>query len=144
LAPTEFKEVISGFGHPNLRATHHSTLEFTRDGELSKNGDCILVVSADKGLTDLGTQFKAALKIPHARLTVKIEASDISEIINAQGSAALSLSHSRDMVIRKSDFISERTLGICANKAAKDISRALVDKLTNPRQRVKINLKVQI
>jgi uncharacterized protein len=144
LPPCTFTEVIFGFGHENVQATHHATLEFTKDAHLSRNGDCILVVAADKGLSNLSSEFKAALKHPHAQLTVKIEAGGISEEIHAYGSHQLSLNHPQEMVIRKSEYPSDRTLGICADKAAKDLSRELVEKLKNPKQQAKITLTVQV
>jgi hypothetical protein len=143
LSATEFTEVIRGFGHPNVQATHHSTVEFTRDPELSRNGDCILVVGTDKGLTDLGSEFKAALQTPNAKLTIKIQVADLFEEIRAHGSPKLSLSHQTEMVVRKSDFASDRTLGVHADKAAKDLNRALVEKLKNPKQQAKITLTVR-
>jgi uncharacterized protein len=136
-------EVIFGFGHENVQATHHATVEFTKDTHLTRNGDCVLVVAADKGLADLSTQFKAALLKTHAKLTVKIEAGSISDEIHSEGSPNLVLTHSTEMVLRKSDFSSERTLGIRADKAAKDLSRDLVEKLKNPKQQAKITLTVQ-
>jgi hypothetical protein len=48
------------------------------------------------------------------------------------------------MVIRKSDYASNRTLGIHADKAAKDLSRELAEKLMNPKQQAKITLTVQV
>jgi hypothetical protein len=143
LPTTQAKEVIFGFGHENIQATHYSTLEFTKDTHLSNTGDCILVVAADKGLADLNAEFKAALKKPHAKLTIKIEAGNISEEIHAQGAPKLALTHPREMVIRKSDYSSDRTLGVNADKAARDLSRELVEKLKNPNQQAKITLTVQ-
>jgi hypothetical protein len=48
-----------------------------------------------------------------------------------------------DLVVRKSDYVCGRTLAILADKAAKDLSRKLVEKLRNPIQRVKITLMVE-
>jgi hypothetical protein len=55
----------------------------------------------------------------------------------------LELTHSQEMVVRKSDYASDRTLGIHADKAAKDLSRDLVEKLKTPKQKAKITLTVQ-
>ena len=140
----EITEVIHGFGHENVQATHYVTLEFTKDANLSKNGDCVVVVAADKGLADLGANFKNALRKINAMLTVKIEADNVSEEIHAQGSPNLSLTHPNEMVLRKSDFVSDRTLGIYSDKAAKDISRELVEKLRNPMQSVRVTLTVWV
>ena len=140
---TKITEVIFGYGHENVRATHHATVEFTKDTHLSSNGDCILVMSTDKALANLSPEFKAALKQSHAKLTVKIETGGFCEEIYAWGSPQLTLSHGQEMVIRKSDYVSDRTLAIRADKAAKDLSRELVEKLKNPKQQVKITLTVQ-
>ncbi len=140
--PTEIRETIFGFGHENIQATHRATLEFTKDTHVSRNGDCVLVVSTDKALTDLSSEFKEALRKPEAKLTIIIEADEVSEQVRAQGSSHLILVHPREMVIRKSDYVSDRTLAVHADKAAKDLSRELVAKLKNPRQKVKITLIV--
>ncbi len=137
-------EVIHGFGHKNVQAVHPTTLEFTRDRELSNRGDCILVVAADKAAIDLDTDFKKAIKKPHSRLTVKIEADDVFDEVHAFGSPELTMTHPMEIVMRKSTYSSDRTLGICADKAACDISRRLVERLKNPRQLVKITILVQV
>jgi len=140
---TEAEEVVSGYGHENIRATHRTTLEFTKDKRLSKKGDCIIAVSADKALTDLSTDFKANLRKPNAKLTILIEAGGITEQVHACGSQQLILSHPTDAVVRKSGYICGRTLAVRADKAASDLSRELVEKLKNPKQKVKITLTVR-
>jgi uncharacterized protein len=140
---SQVTEVIFGCGHPNVLATHHATVEFTKDSHLTRNGDCVLVVSIDQGLADLSAQFKAALCAPNAKLKIIIEAGGVSDEILAEGSQHLSLSHPTEMVIRKSDFASDRTLAVHSDKAAKDLSRQLVEKLKNPTQKAKITLTVQ-
>jgi hypothetical protein len=137
------RELIFGYGHENIQASHHSTVEFTKDKHLSKNGDCILVVAVDKGLSDLSCEFKEALRKPNAKLTVKIEADNVSDEVHAKGSHQLTLTNPLEMVLRKSDFASDRTLGIHADKAAKDLSRELVEKLKNSNQQARITLTVQ-
>ena len=143
MASMAVTEIIHGFGHENVLATHHTTLEFLREKHLSKNGDCILVVATDKGLADLSPKFKETLRTPHAKLTVRIEAADFWEEIHAQGSPDLTFMNPLEIVLRKSGYTSDRTLGIHADKAAKDLSRDLVEKLKNPRQQAKITLTVQ-
>jgi hypothetical protein len=121
-------------------ATHKTTLEFTKDMHLSKKGDCIIAVATDKALTDLNAEFKENLRKPHAKLTILIEVGGIIEQVNAHGSPQLILSHPTDIVIRKSDYVCSRTLAVHADKAAQDLSKALVEKLKNPQQKVKITL----
>ena len=137
-------EVIVGYGHKNIQATHKTTLEFTKDKHLSKKGDCIVAVAADKTLADLSAEFKENLRKPHAKLIILIEAGGIIEQVNAHGSPQLILTHPTDMVVRKSDYVCNRTLAVHADKAAQDLPRELVEKLKNPKQKVKIKLIARV
>jgi hypothetical protein len=141
---SEIREVISGYGHRNIQAKHKTTLEFTKGTHLSKKGDCIVTVAADKALADLNAEFKEKLRKPHAKLTIIIEAGEIIEQVNAHGSPQLILTHPTDMVIRKSHYVCNRTLAVHADKAAQDLSRDLVEKLKKPKQKVKITLVVRV
>ena len=136
------RESVSGFGHENVRATHKTTLEITGEKNLSREGDCIITVGADKTFAGLSREFKEKLRKPNARLTLRIEADGISDQVTAYGSPRLILSNPTDMVVRKSEFICDRTLAVRADKAASDLSRELVDKLKNPKQKTKITLIV--
>ena len=141
---SEIREVIFGCGHENIQATHKTTLEFTKETRLSKKGDCIVTVAADKALADLNAEFREKLRKPHAKLTIIIEAGELVEQVNAYGSPQLMLIHPTDMVIRKSDYACNRTLAVYADKAAQDLSRELVEKLKDPKQKVKITLVVRV
>jgi len=136
------KEEVIASGHENIEATHPTTLEITKEKRLSRRGDCIIAVSADTSLVDLSDEFKENLRNPNAKLTLTIEADGITEQINAHGSPNLILTHPSEMVIRKSSHIDGRTLAVGADKAASDLSRALVEKLRNPKQKARITLRV--
>jgi len=140
LSAKEKKENIFAFGHENIQAIHPSTFMFTRDRHLSKNGDCVVAVAADKAVADLNQEFKEKLKRANTKLTIIIEAGGLTEQINALGSPKLILTHPTDIVIRKSDYICNRTLAIRADKSAKDLPRELVETLKNPSQKVNITL----
>lgn len=140
MSAKEKKENIFAFGHENIQAIHPSTFMFTRDRHLSKNGDCVVAVAADKAVADLNQEFKEKLKRADAKLTIIIEAGGLTQQINALGSPKLILTHPTDIVIRKSDYICNRTLAIRADKSAKDLPRELVEKLKNPSQKVNITL----
>ena len=114
----------------------------TKDGHLTKTGDCIVAVSADKAPANFNTEFKERLKMENAKLTVIIEAGELKETIHAFGSSKLILSHPMDMVIRKSDFISDRTVAINADKSSNEMPIELVKKLKDPKQEIKITLIV--
>ena len=144
MSTSEIREVIFAQGHENILATHKTTLEFTKGQDLSKKGDCIVAVAADKASADLSTEFKEKLRNTHAKLIMIIEAGEIFEQVNAQGSPQLILAHPTDMVIRKSDYVCSRTLAVRADRASYDLSRDFVEKLKNPKQKVKITIAVRV
>jgi hypothetical protein len=140
----EVTEIIIARGHENVKAAHKSTLEITEENELSKRGDCIIAVSADKTMADLSSDFKENLRKENAKITILIETGDALEVVNALGHPHLTFTHPTDMVVRKSNYICSRTLAIHADKAACDLSRKLVEKLKNPTQKAKITLTVKV
>ncbi len=133
-------EVIIARGHENIRSTNKTTFEITKDDYLTKRGDCIVAVDATKGASDLSQISKKILCNEKAKVTINIEVDGENEIVKAWGSPELTLTHSTDLVVRKSSFICDRTLAIKADKAACDFSRSLVEKLKNSKQKVKITL----
>lgn len=143
MKPKPQQEIIHAFGHPNIQSSHPTTLMITKDRHLTENGDCIVAVSADKALADLGYKFKETLSNPETKLTITIEADGEKEEIHASGSPKLCLCHATDMVIRKSNYACTRTLGISADKSSLDLSRALIQKLKNPTQKVTITLSIK-
>lgn len=122
------QEKIVCRGHENVLATHKTTIEVTKESELTLAGDCIVGVGADKGMAELGEEFKGALK-RDCDLEIAFECGGIKDTVHARGSPELVLDHPTDLVIRKSSFICGRTLAIGADKAAADLDRTLVEKL---------------
>jgi hypothetical protein len=139
----QLKEVIQAWGHKNVRATHPTTFEITREKNLSKRGDCIIAVAANKALANLTPQFKENLRKENAKITIHIQTGETTEFVNAFGSSKLILTHPKDVVVRKSDYVCGRTLAIRADKAACDLSRRLIEKLRNPKQEVIITVTVE-
>jgi hypothetical protein len=133
-------EIVWAFGHENIQAIHPTTLMLTKDVHVSKNGDCIIALASDKSVADLSTQFKEALRKPNAKLKITIETENLREQINATGSPNLILTHPMDIVIRKSSYVCNRTLAICADRSSIDLSREFIVKLKNPKQKVKVTL----
>jgi len=119
-------------------------MEFTKDARLSKKGDCIIAVSADKTMSDLDPVLKESLRQEDSRISILIEAGGTAETVHARGSSRLILSHPTDFVIRKGNYVCSRTLAIYADKAAADLSRTLVKKLKSPQQRVRFTLIVTV
>ncbi|MCW3982727.1 MAG: DUF371 domain-containing protein [Candidatus Bathyarchaeota archaeon] len=143
MAPKKVVEVIHAFGHPNIRASHQTTFMITKERNVTQRGDCIVAVDADKSVADLSKEFKSALRQPNAKLTIEFEVDGLVGQINAFGSPELTLDHPNDLVIRKSEFFSDRTLAVKADKSSSDISRAVVEKLKNPKQQVTLTLTVE-
>lgn len=136
-------EIIHAFGHENVQATHRSTLEITKEKHLTKEGDCIVAVAADKALIDFDERFRKHLLMENAKVAILIEAGGVSDTVTARGGPKLVLTHPTDIVVRESSHICSRTLAIGANKAACDLSRTLAAKLKNPNQEVTIELIVK-
>jgi len=136
-------EIISARGHQNVQSTNNTTFEITKENHLTKRGDCIIAVDATKGAADLNQTFKEVAHSQGARLTIKIEIDGEEETVTAWGNPKLLLTHPTDLVVRKSNYVCNRTLAIHADKAASDLSRKLVEKLRNPNQKVKITLTAE-
>jgi hypothetical protein len=140
------KSVRIGFsarGHKNVLSTHKTTFEVTKEETLSKRGDCIVAVKATKAAVDLPIKFKEAARKEGARIIVTVEVDGVKETVKAWGSPRLQFTHQTDLVVRKSRHVCDRTLAIGADKAAIDFSRALVEKLKNPEQTVRVTLTVE-
>ncbi|MBW2984188.1 DUF371 domain-containing protein [Candidatus Woesearchaeota archaeon] len=124
---------FSAYGRKNITAKHKTTLEFTKDKEVTKKGDCIVGAKADFDLKSIKKFIKNKKKI-----RIKIKAGDFCEEIRCEVNP--NFGDSKEIVIRKSDFISKRTLGINANKAAADLNKKIIELLKNPNQKLLISL----
>ena len=131
---------FSAHGHKNILATHKTTSEFTKEEQLTKRGDCIVVVGSTMAAVDLPVEFKKAATKENSQITVIIEVDNLKETVNAKGSPELTFTHPTDLVVRKSSYICGRTLAIEADKASIDFSRELITKLKDPNQKAKITL----
>ena len=121
-----FVDTIEFSGHPLIAALHPTTIELTKDAYLSKRGDCIIGISANKSVADLIPDVRQALKTDDSAVTIRITVSDQAFEIVGKGDARLTLSHPSEIVLRKSDFVSDRTLAVLASAAAKDMPRRVV------------------
>ena len=117
--------IFSIHGHPNTLATHKNTIEFTKESNLTKNGDCILGVRADFQLDELRGIVKNFSKIKIILKTGNLKEEIISSVNK-------DFNDGHEIVIRKSEYCSNRTLAIRADKAAADIDRRLVELLKTP------------
>ncbi len=125
-------ERIAFHGHPMVLALHPTTIEITTESHLTRRGDCIVGVAAEKGCAGLSAEMKQALAKSNAKVSIRIVVDDQSFELAGRGDPRLTLTHQHDIVIRKSDYVSDRTLAVRANAAAKDIPRGMVRTLRDP------------
>jgi len=104
------------YGHENVLGKHKTTLEFTKDDFLSKQGDCILGIRLNDVPSALSGKVKITLKVGDLVDYVEFVANENFKCSN-------------EFVIRKSDFLDDRTFGIHSDKAACDIKREIIEEL---------------
>lgn len=124
------EEYLSAHGHQNVTGTHRTTFEITKEEELSLAGSCIVAVGADKGAADLSRRFCDALTRPGAQLSTTITCGPYSVTVHSRGDPNLFLTHPTDLVWRRSTFTCSRTIGVCADRTARDIPREMVSLLS--------------
>ena len=131
------KCTFTAYGHPNILATHKTTLEITKDSELTKNGDCIVAVRADFSLQQLQRIIGSCGDGGKIKLTIAVTGlkAEVIAVVNKE------FCSENEIVLRKGIFLSERTLGIHADKAAAEVSRKLVEKLKNAKTAVSVSVE---
>ena len=129
-------------GHKNVMSLHEKTIEITKDGNLTTNGDCVIGVDAAISCIDLPEKMKKNIQNPKSKISFSIEAEGKKFIIHGNGSEKLTLKHVKDIVLRKSAFTCSRTVAINCDKASSDIPRDFVKILQNPETRGKITIDV--
>jgi len=137
-------EVIEASGHPKIRASHTTTLEITKDADLTERGDCIVATSASKGAADLSSEFSKLVKNNAARVALTIKVENRGETITGRGDERLSLSHPTDLVVRKSAYVCPRTLMVQADKSASDLSREFVKVLRDRSSRIAVEIVAEL
>ncbi|MGE4374161.1 DUF371 domain-containing protein [Methanoculleus receptaculi] len=137
------RDTVRARGDPLVRATHPTTFEVTKDMRLTGAGDCIIGVAADKGAADLDPDLRALLRDDRAVLTTRLAAGGKTVIVRSRGSSAFSLDHPTDLVWRRSDFISDRTVGIRSDRVAATLPREFVAALQRGEELV-VELEAEI
>ncbi len=132
----EARERIRCRGHPLVSGTHRTTFEITKEDHLTRAGDCIIGISADKGCIGLSTEFRNVLAQDGSRLLTRLTCGGITVEIHALGSAAMTLEHPTDLVWRRSGFVCGRTIGIHADFVAATLPRELVAALKQEKEMV--------
>ncbi len=133
-------DVLYAKGHPNIKATHKTTLEITKEEYVTPRGDCIIAINATKAVKELDPVLKSIIRRNDAIIIVVLETDNLKDVVLAMGSQELLLSSDNKIIIRKSTYIEPATLGIRSNKAARDIDRRLIERLKNPDTVLKIKI----
>ena len=120
-------------GHENIRSNHQKTIEITKDSELSVRGDCIIGVNATSSCFNLPIDLKEKLQDPKSKVQILIKVDQHEFIICGRGHEDLTLTHTEDIVIRRSDFVCPRTLAVMCDKTADLIPREMVRLLQDPK-----------
>ena len=137
------EEVITFQGHKNVLSLHSRTIEITKDPNLTKKGDCILGVSANKACNDLDSSLKNRLRTNGTVVKISIVVEPFEFEVSGYGSNTLEISHGHDIVLRKSNYVDSRTLAVSCDKSAFDIPRDLVTLLTNAETKGMLKISVE-
>jgi len=123
-------EVLMISGHKNVRATHKTTLEFTKEDYLTERGDCIVGISATKALKDFNTSFKELARRPTSVvITMILTPNGIYDVIVGRGDERLTYEDDVRIIIRRSDYVCRATAAVRSDKAAIDLKRDLINYL---------------
>jgi len=133
-------DIIEARGHRFVTLQHLTTIEITKEHEITKGGDCILAAGASKSAAELDPNLKAVLTAG-GRLLVTIEALGLLDTLQAVGSEKMTFRDRTCLIIRKSSYVDERTVGILSNKAAKNIDRRLARRLSDDGTTLRIKLE---
>ncbi|MFI6762791.1 DUF371 domain-containing protein [Micromonospora sp. NPDC050417] len=130
MARTRRRAVVRGHGHPQIRATHAKTLEFTHDTDVTQRATCVVGVGTELDPAELG------LLRGRVRFTVEANGHE------ATGEATINPEHAvRDgLVLRRSHHTDPGTLAFEATLTAEDLDRDLAAALTDPATTVTLSL----
>ena len=136
----KFVEIIAS-GHRNILATHKTTWQITREKEITKKGDCIIGVGANVACNNLPVWLKNSLKLEKSlSITLSIKGKQYTGY--ALGHSQLSFQNNTDIVFRKSNFISGRTVGVNCTFAAIDLPSQIRASLKFPQTQLNIKLEI--
>ena len=136
------RDVVEFRGHPMVRGSHPTTIEVTTEEYLTENGDCIIGVRASKGCAGLANEVKEALREKGSRVTVTIVVDGFRHVVKAEGDPGLRLTDPHDMVIRMSDFVSDRTLAVRSDSSSRSIPRDMLRLLKSPAATGRLEIEV--
>jgi hypothetical protein len=135
-----FPSILQAYGHPAILSTHPNTLEITTGHELTRRGDCVVAVKSSGAVRNLPEDLKRVLSSSTGRGRLAIRVGPFEFTVEGRGDPRLTFLHDTDLVVRKSAFISDRTLMIHADKSSMDIPRDMVRLLQDGNNRVTVEI----
>ncbi len=135
-----FPSIFHAYGHPAILSTHPSTLEITTSHELTRRGDCVVAVKSSSAVRNLPDDLKRVLSNSNGRGRLALRVGPFEFTVEGRGDPRLTFLHDTDLVVRKSAFISDRTLMILADKSSIDIPRDMVRLLQDANNRVTVEI----
>ena len=106
------------YGHKNVLCQHQNTIEFTKDKELTLRGDCILGVNADFNIDK-----KKLFQFKKIKVIIKTDIATDSFFADVNPN----FDDEHELVFRKTNFHSKRTIGFYVTKTAYQIDKKIVD-----------------
>jgi len=125
-------------GHPHVTSKHKTTLEFTRDEDIDLVADCILGVKSGFSLEKIKEFVKEKQDEKTLAFTLLVEVDDLHEEVRAILNPGFK--DNREIVLRKSNFLSPRTLGIDSDRSSSDFKKDFIRKLQDPKAIIKVTL----
>jgi hypothetical protein len=118
-------------GHENIISTHKSTWQITKEEHLTQQGDCIIGVGSKIACIDLPDWLKEHLQ-NEGKIKIEMKVGELQLVGMAEGHRELTFGNKVDMVIRKSTYISPRTVAINSSIVAKDLPWPMIKLLQDP------------
>ncbi len=120
--------VFKAYGHENVKATHKTTIEITKDDYLTTKGDCIIGIKSNISVNNFPNWLKENIKKGNMVLVIFCSKKYCDSLIG-YGDSNLILNSETKIIFRKSSYIEPATALIRSNKAAADLDRKLIDDL---------------
>ena len=131
--------VITAWGHDLVSCRDPEKIIITKDDKVFD--DSVVCIRASASAKDLPDNMKEALEEGRA-ISLTIHSAGTEEKVSAFGSMKETLTDEQNITLTKTNFSNPSTIGIKANKGAKDLNRALVALLQDNDQEVTLTLRV--
>lgn len=133
-----YKIQFNAYGHPNISAKHKTTLMISKDNHLTTKGDCIVGINSEKALIDMPETIKRLARKKDTIINFSLKVEKTAFKITGKGHPQLNYSHKKDIVLRKSRYVCDRTLMVNADYAACDLPVEMINELKKKNQKIQI------